>query len=231
MPVSRSVRRRSASSRRIAGHRVRRAPAAISPRPHSFLTCALPRQATLRRVSRAMAGDERGREMRTRKRRLGMGVVLGAALAAAGVAVIAPTAVAQREPGKDKAKRPADRHEAAAARELHRQLHVQPSQHRRPDRVREHARRVARPQLRRQQDDERVLDGRLAARRQHDMPSFGRDGRVLDADALRRRQRRRSDRSDDLLPAQDAAAGARDAAGLQDDRRRREGGRRRSAGR
>ena len=49
------------------------------------------------------AGDERGREMRTRKRRLGMGVVLGAALAAAGVAVIAPTAVAQREPGKGKA--------------------------------------------------------------------------------------------------------------------------------
>ncbi len=41
--------------------------------------------------------------MRTRKRRLGMGVVLAAALAAAGVAVIAPTAVAQREPGKGKA--------------------------------------------------------------------------------------------------------------------------------
>jgi Domain of unknown function (DUF1996) len=41
--------------------------------------------------------------MRTRKRRLGMGVVLGAALVAAGVAAIAPTAVAQREPGKSKA--------------------------------------------------------------------------------------------------------------------------------
>jgi len=41
--------------------------------------------------------------MRTTKRRLGTGIVLVAALAAAGLATIAPTAVAQREPGKDKA--------------------------------------------------------------------------------------------------------------------------------
>ena len=69
------------------------------------------------------------------------------------------------------------------------------------------------------------------ARRPYDMPPLGRDGRVLDADALCRRQRGHSHRSDDLLPAQDVAAGARDAAGLQDDRRRRRRRRRRSAGR
>ena len=47
--------------------------------------------------------------MRTKKRRLGMGVALGVALVVAGVAVIAPTAVAQREPGKGQGERPADR--------------------------------------------------------------------------------------------------------------------------
>ena len=42
--------------------------------------------------------------MRTNTRRLGMGIVLVAALAAAGVATLAPTAVAQKEPGeRDKA--------------------------------------------------------------------------------------------------------------------------------
>jgi hypothetical protein len=46
-----------------------------------------------------MAGNERGQEMRTRNTRLGLGIGLVVALAVAGVATLAPTAVAKKAPG------------------------------------------------------------------------------------------------------------------------------------
>ena len=163
---------------------------AISPRPHSSLTSALPRQANLTRLSRAGNGRQRkGKGMPTNKRRLGMGVALVAGLVAAGVATLAPTAGAQKEPGRMSGDRPTV-------------LRLQgvnfigncTFSHRNTDDpivFAQHARRVPRPQLRGQPDDERVLDDRLAARRPDDLPPLGGDRGVLDADALRRRQRRR----------------------------------------
>ena len=108
--------------------------------------------------------------MRRRKRRLGMGVAFAVALACRrGHA----RANRRRAEGAGQDERRSPYGAPTAGRELHRAVHVQPSQHRRPDRVRQHARRVPRPQLRGQPDDERVLDDGLAARRPHGLPALG----------------------------------------------------------
>ena len=78
----------------------------------------------------------------------------------------------------------------------------------RPDRLLRARRRVPRPQLRRQPDDERVLDHRLAARRLDDVPAPGETAAYwmptlyVDGSPTRRR-------CDDLLPAEDAAERSR----------------------
>ena len=63
-------------------------------------------------------------------------------------------------------------------------MHLQPHGHGRSDRLPGSARRLARPQLRRQHDHERVLDTPHAACRLDDVQAPRRDSRVLDADAV-----------------------------------------------
>ena len=128
-------------------------------------------------------------------------------IAAAGVltvvaALLGPAALAGEKPMGDEclARRP-------AGRQLHRELPLQPSRPRRPDRLPGKAGRLARAHVRRQPFDERVLDVRIASRgrtscmRPADTAAYWvpalYHGSTLIAPAGR----------DDLLPARDARPG------------------------
>ena len=154
-------------------------------RLHSVLTCPLPDPATVRRTRRVRLGDEGGRQMHAKtraararnraRRRIDRGRRGGAG---AGCRCQEATREARARRGH---------HGSSRALGLRWKLLVQRSRCRRPDRVLRGPGCVARPQLRRQQDDESCSTStRRPAARTCRRPAG--DGGILDADALRRRQ-------------------------------------------
>ena len=83
--------------------------------------------------------------------------------------------------------------------------------------------RLARPLVRREHGDERVVDARVAPRERHDVPSPRRHRGVLDADALRERPGGDPEPRADLLPPEDDAPRRGFPARVPHGRRRRQG--------